>query len=212
MPEDKQPPDSRAAETRAAESRAPEAPAFPDARRYVVTALAEERPDLLSQTVSLLRRRAFRNVSVSVGRTERDHVARLTFAVGSSRQEADRLVRELGRMLYVIEARNLCDEPTVVRDLLLVKVAAEATDRAQVAQVCEVFRARIVDVAPESVIVEATGSAEKLDGLLAVLRPFGILEMSRNGPVALGRADQVLGKDMPTSSWLERRLAMHPAH
>ena len=148
---------------------------------------------------------------MSIGRTERDHVARLTFAVESSKEEANRLVRELGRMLYVIEVDDLCDKPSVTRDLLLVKVAAQATDRAQVAQVCEVFRARIVDVAPESVIVEATGSSEKLDGLLAVLRPFGILEMSRNGPVALGRADETLGEDMPTSSWLERRMALQPA-
>lgn len=171
----------------------------------IVTALAEDRPDLLSHAAGLLRKRAFRGVAVAVGRTETEHIARLTFSVPGGQEEARRLVRELGRLLYVIEATDLTSEPLVARDLLLVKLEASAADRAPIAQVCEAFRARIVDVAPSTVIVEATGSSEKLDGLVAVLQPFGIVEMSRSGPVALGRADRCLGREPSESSWLERR-------
>lgn len=174
-------------------------------RRLIVTALAEDRPDLLTQTVGLLHRRAFSIETLTVGRTDQDHLARLTLTLQGPPSEAERLERELGRLLYVLEVDDLSNEPVVARDLALIKVEACSDTRAKVAQLCEVFRARIVDVAEGSVIIEITGDAEKIDGFLAVLRPFGIVEMARTGPVALGRAERALPNDAPESSWRERR-------
>jgi acetolactate synthase-1/3 small subunit len=121
-------------------------------------------------------------------------------------------VRELRRVLYVLEIQDLSQAAVVSRDLLLVKVLASPTDRASIAQVCEVFRARIVNVATGSVIVEATGSDEKLDGLLSVLVPYGIEEMARTGPVVLGRGDDAAGKALQTSSWRARLMQAAPLH
>ncbi|MDA8018331.1 MAG: acetolactate synthase small subunit [Thermoanaerobaculia bacterium] len=172
----------------------------------VISALAEDRPDLLPQTVALLRRRSFQVRSLSIGPTDTPHVARVTVTLDGPQREAKRLVRELGRLLYVLSADDLSDVPRVGRQLALVKVTADAAMRPQVAQVCEVFRARIVDVAADTVIVEATGNVDKIDGLLAVLRPFGIVEMVRSEPVALARSGRHLAYSSPPSTWLEDRL------
>ncbi|MEO1084105.1 MAG: acetolactate synthase small subunit [Acidobacteriota bacterium] len=177
----------------------------PPPTRHLVVALAEERPDLLSQTVGLLRRRAFKLEAITTGPSHEPFIARLTFTLEGSDAEAERLVRELGRLLYVLKAENLTARPTVVRELALIKVAATAAERAQVAQLCEVFRGRVVDVGTESVTVEATGDQGKINGLVAMLRPFEILEIARTGPVALGRADHILDNDTPPSTWLEGR-------
>ncbi len=186
-----------------------------DRRPQIVAALAESRPDLEAQTIGFLRRRAFDAVRMVIAATERPHVSRLTFTVPDDPdrpEEAERLVRELGRMLYVLEIERPEPRELVRRELLLVKVAASPTERASVAQVCEVFRARIVDVGPSSVIVEATGDSEKLDGLLGVLQPFGIQEMNRTRAVTLGRGDAAMGQDLRTSSWRQRQLAATPRH
>ena len=174
-------------------------------RSAVVSALVEDRPDLLSQTVSLLRRRNFTTDSVTVGKTDEPHIARLTVTLDDQPKEAQRLARELKRLMYVIRVEDLTWKPAVLRELVLIKVRVDPESRAQVAQLCEVFRGRIVDVAQETVIVETTGDAEKIAGFLEVLRPFGIAEMARTGPVALGRANQVLQGDGKESSWLQRR-------
>lgn len=180
-------------------------------RPVIVSAMAEARPDLLSQITGFLRKRAFQGTQITLGATEHDHVTRLTFATPDL-QEAARLVRELRRVLYVLEVHDLSQKAVVSRDLLLVKVSAGPTDRASIAQVCEVFRARIVNVAQSSVIVEATGSDEKLDGLLSVLVPYGIEEMTRTGPVVLGRSDDAAGKDLASSSWRNRVMQASPPH
>lgn len=172
----------------------------------IVSALVEDRPDLLSQAVALLRRRNFDARSVTMGKTDEPHVARLTVTLPDDNpSEAERLTREMGRLLYVLEADNLTGKPSVLRELALVKVRAGADERAQVAQLCEVFRARIVDVAKDTVMVETTGDGEKIAGFLEVLRPFGIVEMARTGPVALGRADRALVNETTESTWMQRR-------
>lgn len=180
----------------------------------IVSALVEDRPDLLSQAVALLRRRNFDARSVTVGKTDEPHVARLTVTLKDGEtSEAARLAREMGRLLYVLSVQNLTGEPSVHRELALIKVRSGADQRAQVAQLCEVFRARIVDVAQDTVIVETTGDGEKIAGFLEVLRPFGIVEMARTGTVALGRADRALDTaDAPDSTWVERQKAMEARH
>ena len=176
--------------------------------KFCVTALLENRPDLLSRTVALLHRRSFELDGFTLGHTDRDEVARLTLVIAGSQGEAERLARELKRLVHVIRV-DVARRPGVVRQMALVKVSTRPETRPEVLQLCEAFRARLVDVAREMVIVELTGEEAKIDNFIEVLRPFGIVEMVRSGPVALGRSDDVL--DTPAadpaslSSWTEHR-------
>ena len=178
---------------------------WPGEPKRVLSVLVEERPDLLAQTVGLLQRRNFRSVAVNIGATEQSHVARLTLSFEGPESEAERLVRELSRLLYVLAVEDLSAAPSVVREMALLKVRVDAAHRAQISQLCEAFRARPVDVTPETVTLEITGAASKIEGFIAVLRPFGIAEMTRTSPIALARAEKTLQAEGPPSSWLERR-------
>ena len=174
--------------------------------RHLVVALLEDRSDALVQTMNLLHRRAFRIDDVVYGRTEQDGIARLTLAFSGAASEAERLCRELGRLLYVLKVDELTRETaSVARELALIKVAVTPETRPEVVQLCEVFRGRVVDVAPASLTVELTGDESKIASCLDVLRPFGILEMVRSGPLAMGRAARVLQAGEHTSSWLADR-------
>ena len=175
-------------------------------QRFLIVALLEDRPDALVQTMNLLHRRAFAVEGVAFGRTEQDGVARLTLALDGTAKEAKRLCRELGRLLYVLRAEELAREPGAVsRELALIKVAVTPENRPELVQLAEVFRGRVVDVAPASLTLEVTGDESKIAGFLEVLRPFGILEMARSGPLAMGRAERVLEAKDHRSSWLEAR-------
>lgn len=173
--------------------------------KHTLIALLENRPGVLNRAVSLFRRRAFNLDSLTVGRTDRDEVSRMTVVVQGTRAEAERLARELDRLVTVIRVEPLNGHPAVSRDLALIKVAVSAETRPEVMQICEVFRARIIDVARDSVIVELTGTESKIEGLAELLRRFGIIEMVRTGLVAMGRADHVLDRGGYESSWLEHR-------
>jgi acetolactate synthase-1/3 small subunit len=105
----------------------------------------------------------------------------------------------------VIRVESITGHPAVSRDLALIKVAVNAETRPEVMHICEVFRARVVDVARTSVIVELTGTEEKIEGFAKLLRPIGILEMVRSGLVAMARADHVLEQEKFVSSWIEHR-------
>ena len=166
----------------------------------LVTALVENRSDLLNHTVALLHRRAFQLDSVLFGRTDQDRLARLTFSVAGGKDEGERLRRELGRLLYVLEVADLTERPAVVREMALVKVAAGVDQRDAMARLCDLFRARVVDVGPRSMVVEITGEGQKIDGFLELVQPFELVEMVRTGPLALARADESLEAPLD-SSW-----------
>ena len=177
--------------------------------RALVVALVENRPDVLPQTISLLHRRAFKLESLVFGTTETEGVGRLTLGLGGPEQEARRLVKELGRLLYVLNVGVLDaaadDQPFVERQMALIKVAVEEERRSEVLQLFEVFRARVLDVSKGSVVAELTGDGTKIGGLMEVLRPFGILEMARMGPVAMTRGSRALLQvDGEPSTWLEQ--------
>lgn len=177
----------------------------------LVSLLVEARPDLHSQIVNLLRRRAFTVEGLSVGPSQEEHVARVTVrlapraATGSGESEGKRLVRELGRFLYLLAATDLSEKSSVARELALIKVAVGDAARAQAVQLCELFRAHIAHVGRDCLIVESTGDAEKIAALIEVLRPFGVLEIARSGPVALARGEEALRAPGEKSTWLERR-------
>jgi len=147
---------------------------------------------VLNRVSSLFRRRAFNIASLTVGRTAEPGVSRMTVMLEADDDTARRLEANLYKLVNVLLVQDLTHEPAVERDLMLVKVRAESQQRAQVLQLCEVFRARVVDVTAATLMIEATGAGDKLDGFLEVLRPFGIVEMVRTGGIAMTRGEAEL--------------------
>jgi acetolactate synthase-1/3 small subunit len=157
-------------------------------------AYVEDRPGVLNRVTSLFRRRGYNIESLTVGRTERPGVSRMTLVLGTDLDAARRLEANLYKLVNVLFVKDVTEQATVVRDLALIKVRADASLRPAIMQLCDVFRARVVDVAPDAMIVEITGTQDKLDGLLEVLRPFGILEMVRTGAIAMTRGAEAQPK------------------
>jgi len=155
--------------------------------RHTLVARVQDEPGVLNRVASLFRRRAFNIESLTVGQSETKDYSRMTVVVDTARVPARLVEESLRKLVPVAEVRDVTDLPTVDRDLALIRVACAPSDRAEMAQLAEIFRGRIVDVAPESVIVEVTGDGAKVDGLVELLRPRGILEMVRTGKVAMLR-------------------------
>jgi acetolactate synthase I/III small subunit len=152
---------------------------------YVV--YVENKPGVLTRVASLFRRRAFNIDSLTVGRTEKSEVSRMTITVEADKDQARRIEANLYKLVNVLLVENITNQPSIVRDLAMIKVAATHEARSHVLELASVFRARVVDVAPESLTIEITGAEDKIDGLLEVLRPYGVLEMVRTGIVAMRR-------------------------
>jgi acetolactate synthase I/III small subunit len=139
---------------------------------------------------SLFRRRAFNIDSLTVGRTEKPEVSRMTITVDADLDQARRIEANLYKLVNVLLVENITNQSAIIRDLAMIRVAAAHEARSHVLQLADVFRARVVDVAPESLTIEITGAEEKIDGLLELLRPYGILEMVRTGIVAMRRGSK----------------------
>src|SRR5690242_12659869 len=155
---------------------------------YVV--YVENKPGVLTRVASLFRRRAFNIDSLTVGRTEKPEVSRMTITVDADRDQAKRIEANLYKLVNVLLVENITNEPSIVRDLAMIKVGATHEARSHVLELASVFRGRVVDVAPESLTIEITGAEDKIDGLLEVLRPYGVLEMVRTGIVAVRRGSK----------------------
>ena len=155
--------------------------------QYTLVAYVEDKPGVLNRVSSLFRRRAFNIESLTVGHTEQTGVSRMTIVVDADEMEVRRIEANLYKLVNVLRVQDVSNTPAVTRDLALIKVAADINTRAQVMQLVDVFRARIVDVANESLMVEITGTEDKIEGLIEVLRPLGIIEMVRTGIVAMTR-------------------------
>ena len=157
--------------------------------QHTIIALVENKPGVLNRVASLFRRRNFNIESLNVGRTENPGISRMTIVVDS-----EVAGRPQGRSEPVQAGqRDRCpgvtNQPSVTRDLALIKVRARPEQRAEIANLASIFRGKIVDVAPDSVIVEITGTEDKIESLLELLKPVGILEMVRTGQVAMIRGD-----------------------
>ena len=150
----------------------------------------ENKPGVLTRVASLFRRRAFNIDSLTVGRTEKPEVSRMTITVDADQDQVRRIEANLYKLVNVLLVENITSEPAIVRDLAMIKVAATHEARSHVLELAGVFRGRVVDVAPESLIIEITGDEDKIDGLLEVLRPYGVLEMVRTGIVAMRRGSK----------------------
>lgn len=159
----------------------------------------ENKPGVLTRVASLFRRRAFNIDSLTVGRTEKPDVSRMTIVVDTDNEGAKRVIANLYKLVNVLHVEEITAGSSIVRDLAMIKVACSHEMRPQVLVLASVFRGRVVDVATDSVTIELTGTEDKIDGMIDVLQPFGILEMVRTGvvamkrgakPVSVGAADQ----------------------
>jgi len=151
----------------------------------------EDQPGVLTRVTSLIRRRGFNIESLTVGHTERPGVSRMTIVMDSDERAVPRIEANLYKLVNVIRVENITPHPVVFRDLAMIKVAATEASRGAIMQLVDVFRARVVDVSPESLIIEITGTDDKIDGLVEMLRPYGVLEMARTGRVAMARGNNV---------------------
>jgi acetolactate synthase-1/3 small subunit len=149
--------------------------------------LVENVPGVLTRVASLIRRRGFNIESLTVGHTETPDVSRMTIVVDTDELGARRVEANLYKLINVLRIDNVTGHPSVTRDLALVKVTATRETRTEIMQLAEAYRARIVDVAPNSLMIEVTGAEEKVDSMVEVLRPYGILEMARTGRVTMAR-------------------------
>ncbi len=157
--------------------------------QYTFVTLVENKPGVLNRIASLFRRRNFNIESITAGRTEKPDVSRMTIVVHCPNGEIDahRIEANLYKLVNVIDVQDVTHHPVVTRDLALIKVRVGPERRAEVNGLAEIFRARIVDVAPDSVIVEITGTEDKIEGMIELLHPIGIVEMVRTGQVSMTR-------------------------
>ena len=160
--------------------------------QHVVSVLVENRAGTLSRVSGLFSRRGYNIDSLTVGETEDASVSRMTIAVTGDNTVLDQIIKQLGKLIDVIAVRELKAASSIRREILLVKISADEKTRPAVIEVAGIFRSRIIDVSPSTITIEATGDREKLEGLLILLRPYGILELARTGLVALERGVELM--------------------
>ena len=154
---------------------------------HTLSVLVENKPGVLARVAGLFSRRGFNIESLAVGPTEHVDVSRMTIVVAVEEQPLEQVTKQLNKLINVIKIVELEPGVAVRRELLLVKVRADATVRSQVLETVQLFRAKVVDVSPEALTIEATGTGDKLEALLRMLEPYGIREMVQSGMVAIGR-------------------------
>jgi acetolactate synthase I/III small subunit len=158
--------------------------------RHTLSVLVENKPSVLARVAGLFSRRGFNIDSLAVGETEHPEVSRITIVVNAEDSPLEQVTKQLNKLINVLKIVELDPGASVQRELLLVKVRADRPVRSQVLETVNLFRARVVDVSHETLTIEATGTAEKLDALLRDLEPYGIKEMVQSGMVAIGRGSR----------------------
>jgi len=156
-------------------------------KKHTLVALVADRPGVLNRMASMFRRRAFNIDSITVGHTEQKGVSRMTIAVTGDDAMVEQVRKQLDKVIDVIKLSDISDEGLVDRELALIKVKATPETRSEIMQIVDIFRANIVDVAPDSLIVEVTGDEEKMASLFNLLSDFGIKELARTGRLAMTR-------------------------
>ncbi len=156
---------------------------------HTITALVQDQPGVLNRISSMFRRRGFNIASLAVGHSETPGLSRMTFVVDSSQNEVvEQVTKQLRKVIEVVKVSDLSEENIVARELALIKVKVPTAHiRSEIIQIVELFRAKIVDVSSDSVIIEVTGDEEKIESILVLLKGFGIVEVMRTGRVAIAR-------------------------
>src|SRR5919197_5984214 len=156
-------------------------------RKHVLSLLTENKPGVLARIAGLFARRGFNIDSLAVGPTDDPSIARFTLTVDGALHPIDQVTKQLHKLVNVIKIRDLEPSETVARELALFKVAADGAARGEVMQIVDIFRGKIGDVTKRSVVVEVTGTKEKIDAFEQMIRPFGLIEMARTGEIAIAR-------------------------
>ena len=159
----------------------------PSTQQHTIIALVQDRPGVLTRVAGLFRRRGFNIASLAVGASEQKGLSRLTFVVTGDQYTVEQATRHLEKLIDVVKVSNISEEDVVARELALIKVRTTPTNRSEILEIINLFRAKVVDVGTLSLVVETTGEEEKIDALYDLLRPFGILELMRTGRVAMVR-------------------------
>ena len=154
---------------------------------HTIVALVENRPGVLNRIVSKWRQRGFNIESLAVGHSEVPGLSRMTFTVDGTTTDIDQVTKQMYKVIEVVKIADLTEHDMVHRELAMVKVTAPPKERGGIMEVVDIFRAKIVDVATESLIIEVTGTEEKVDAFLEMVRPYGIKELVRTGRIAMAR-------------------------
>ena len=155
--------------------------------KHTITALVEDKPGVLNRISNMFRRRGFNIASLAVGRSEIPNLSRMTFVVEGDDAVVEQVTKHLHKLIDVVKVSDMSNENTVTRELSLIRVRANVQTRSEIMQMVDIFRANIVDVAPDSLIIEVTGDEDKVDSLQDLLRSFGVVEVMRTGTIAMGR-------------------------
>ncbi len=160
-------------------------------KKSVLSVLVENQFGVLSRITGLFSRRGFNIDSLSVGVTENPEFSRITIAVNGDDQVINQIIKQVEKLIDVVEVTELIPDESVYREISLIKVATNSNNRAEVVGIVDIFRAKIVDVASNSITVEVTGEGKKVDALCDLMRDYGIIEIARTGLTALGRGDKI---------------------
>ncbi|MGP6173364.1 acetolactate synthase small subunit [Corynebacterium sp. A21] len=163
-----------------------------DITRNILSVLVQDIEGIISRVSGMFTRRGFNLVSLVSAKTETEGINRITIVVDADELRIEQITKQLNKLIPVLKVVRLDDETTIARALMLVKVTADANNRPQIVDAANIFRARVVDVAQESVVIEATGTPGKLRALLDVLEPFGIRELIQSGQIALNRGPKTM--------------------
>ncbi len=156
-------------------------------RKHVLSILVENKPGVLTRIAGLFARRGFNIDTLTVGPTDDEHISRVTLTVDGALHPIDQVTKQLHKLINVLKIRDLEPDDTVAREMALFKVAADGSARSEVLQICEIFRGKVVDVGKRSIIIEVTGTTDKVAAFERMVRPFGLIEMMRTGEIAISR-------------------------
>lgn len=160
--------------------------------RHTLSVLVENKPGVLARISGMFSRRGFNIHSLAVGPTEQEEISRMTIVVNVEDKPLEQVVKQLNKLINVLKIVELERDASVERELLLIKVKADAATRAQIVEIADIFRSKIIDVSPNAITIEATGSPEKLQALTDLLHAHGVKELVRTGLVALARGDRAI--------------------
>jgi len=160
---------------------------------YIIACLVENKPGVLYEVANMFRRRNFNIDSISVGTTEEKDLARMTIAVKGDEWTVEQVVKQLRKLIDVIRVTTLEPKDSVIREMALVKTHVSSSQmRSEILQYVDIFRGRVIDVAPDSVTAEITGDTDKVDAYIELMRPFGVKEIARTGITALARGGKAI--------------------
>jgi acetolactate synthase-1/3 small subunit len=164
--------------------------------KHTLVALAEDKPGVLNRMVSLFRRRGFNIASIAVGDSETPGLARITFVVNGSELMVEQVRKQLlAKVVEVVKVLDITNEDIIIRELAMIKVKALTGSRSEIIQIVDIFKADIVDVSQDSLTIEVTGTEDKINSFIDLLRPFGIKELARTGRIALTRGSPTGGEE-----------------